>query len=113
MSELQKQNIIDIENIISILGETEIQTARALLIKLLDATLLAQIPEIKDLDTMDINKKIKLVQFYSLSENERKKIPYNEIYNDETIKTIEECKNGINVSKTFHEVDDMFKDLEN
>lgn len=112
MSETQKQNIIDIQNIVNSLGETETQTAKNLLIKLLDATLMALIPEIDNLDIMSIDKKIKLVKYYSLNEEERNKISYNELYNEETLKIMEETANGINVSKPFDNVEDLFKELE-
>lgn len=47
MIEIQKQNIIDIQNIVNSLGESETQTAKNLLIKLLDATLMALIPQFR------------------------------------------------------------------
>ena len=65
------------------------------------------IPGIDNLDIMSIDKKIKLLKYYSLNEEERNKISYNELYvNEETLKVMEETANGVNVSKPFDNVED-------
>ena len=112
MTTTQNQNLTLINDIASSLNETTTKTALELLEKLLDAQLLALVPEISDLDKMKIETKIKLVKYYSLSEEERNKIPYTELYNEETIKTMEEAAKGINVSKPLNSIEELFEELD-
>lgn len=87
MSENQKQNIIDINNIMYKLNSIEVTTIKELAEKMIDAKLLALVPDVI-LENMDITEKLMMIDLYSMSEEERKKaeeeaIPLEEILKEE------------------------------
>lgn len=71
MSDLQKQNIIDIANIMRKLSNIEVEVLKQLAEKMIDAKLLALAPD-AILENMDITEKLMLIEELSLTEEERK-----------------------------------------
>ena len=89
MSENQKQNIININEILCKLNEKEINIVSSF-DNLLNMKVLALIPD-AIIENMDTEEKIMLIEYYSKSEAERKKeeeeaIPLNDILKEEGIK---------------------------
>jgi len=71
MSELQKQNIIDVANIMLKLNSIEIEVIKELAEKMIDAKLLALAPD-SILENMDITEKLMLIEELSLTDEQRK-----------------------------------------
>lgn len=89
MSETQKQNIIDISNMIDKLGNKELETIKKIIEKMIDAKVLLLAPD-AILNNMDITEKLMLIDYYSKSEEERNQleedtIPFEEILKEEGI----------------------------
>ena len=89
MSELQKQNIIDVQNIMCKLNIVESNVIKELAEKMIDAKLIALVPDAL-LENMDITEKLMMIDLYSMSEEEREKanedsIPLDEIMKEEGI----------------------------
>lgn len=87
MSENQRQNIIDVNNIMYKLNNIEVSTIKELAEKMIDAKLLALVPDVI-LDNMDVTEKLMMIDLYSMSEEERKKaeeeaIPLDDILKEE------------------------------
>ena len=90
MSEIQKQNIIDINNIMYKLNDIEGNVIKELAEKMIDAKLLALVPD-AILENMDITEKLMMIDLYSKSKEEREKdeqeaIPLDEILKEEGLK---------------------------
>ena len=90
MSEIQKQNIIDINNIMYKLNDIEGNVIKELAEKMIDAKLLALVPD-AILENMDITEKLMMIDLYSKSKEEREKdeqeaIPLEEILKEEGLK---------------------------
>lgn len=84
MSEIQKQNIIDINNIIFNLDEESQEKLKKIAISLLDKKLIEVMPKLplSELEELDTTEKIMLLREYSLSEEEREKeetIPFEDV----------------------------------
>lgn len=71
MSDLQKQNIIDIANIMRKLSNIEVEVLKQLAEKMIDAKLFVLAPD-AILENMDITEKLMLIEELSLTEEERK-----------------------------------------
>lgn len=89
MSESQKQNIIDVNNIMYKLNNIEITTIKELAEKMIDAKLLALVPDVI-LENMDVTEKLMMIDLYSMSEEERRKaaeeaIPLEDILKEEGV----------------------------
>lgn len=87
MSENQKQNIININEILYKLSESEISIASSFFDNLLNMKVLALVPD-AIIENMDTTEKLMLIEYYSKSEAERKKdeeeaIPLDEILKEE------------------------------
>ena len=87
MSEVQKQSILNINEILYKLNENEISVASSFFDNLLNMKVLALVPD-AILDNMDTTEKLMLIEYYSKSEEERKKdeeeaIPLDEILKEE------------------------------
>lgn len=87
MSEVQKQSILNINEILYKLNENEISVASSFFDNLLNMKVLALVPD-AILDNMDTTEKLMLIEHYSKSEEERKKdeeeaIPLDEILKEE------------------------------
>ena len=90
MSESQKQSIININEILPRLSESEMNVAIAFFDNLLNMKVLALVPD-AILENMDTTEKLMLIEYYSKSEDERKKdedeaIPLDEILKEEELK---------------------------
>ena len=72
MSELQKQNIIDIANIMRKLSNIEVEVLKQISEKMIDAKLLTLAPD-AILENMDVTEKLMLIEELSLTEEERQK----------------------------------------
>ena len=72
MSETQKQNIIDVANIMRKLSINEVEVIKQLAEKMIDAKLLAIAPD-AIIENMDITEKLMLIEELSLTEEQRKK----------------------------------------
>ena len=72
MSETQKQNIIDVANIMRKLSINEAEVIKQLAEKMIDAKLLAIAPD-AIIENMDITEKLMLIEELSLTEEQRKK----------------------------------------
>lgn len=72
MSESQKQNIIDVANIMRKLNTIEATVIKELAEKMIDAKLLTLAPD-AILENMDITEKLMLIEELSLTEEQRKK----------------------------------------
>lgn len=86
MSEIQKQNIIDINNIIFNLDEECQEKIKKIAISLLDMKLIEVMPKLplSELEELDTTEKLMLLREYSLSEEEREKerneaIPFEDV----------------------------------
>ena len=89
MSESQKQNIIDVNNIMYKFNNIEITTIKELAEKMIDAKLLALVPDVI-LENMDVTEKLMMIDLYSMSEEERRKaaeeaIPLEDILKEEGV----------------------------
>lgn len=87
MSETQKQNIIDIYNIMCKLNNVETEVIKQLAEKMIDAKLLILVPD-AILENMDVTEKLMLIDLYSKSKEEREKeeleaIPLESILKEE------------------------------
>ncbi len=87
MSENQKQSIININEILYKLSESEISIASSFFDNLLNMKVLALVPD-AIIENMDTTEKLMLIEYYSKSEAERKKdeeeaIPLDEILKEE------------------------------
>lgn len=87
MSENQKQSIININEILYKLSESEISIASSFFDNLLNMKILALVPD-AIIENMDTTEKLMLIEYYSKSEAERKKdeeeaIPLDEILKEE------------------------------
>lgn len=87
MSEMQKQSILNINEILYKLNENEISVASSFFDNLLNMKVLALVPD-ATLDNMDTTEKLMLIEYYSKSEEERKKdeeeaIPLDKILKEE------------------------------
>lgn len=90
MSENQKQNIIDVHNIMCKLNNVEAEVIKELAEKMIDAKLLTLVPD-AILENMDVTEKLMMIDLYSISEEERAKeeaeaIPLDEILKEEGLK---------------------------
>lgn len=72
MSEVQKQNIIDVANIMRKLSNIEVEVLKQLAEKMIDAKLLTIAPD-TILSNMDITEKLMLIEELSMTEEERQK----------------------------------------
>ncbi len=72
MSESQKQNIIDVANIMRKLNTIEATVIKELAEKMIDAKLLTLAPD-AILENMDITEKLMLIEELSLTEEQREK----------------------------------------
>lgn len=72
MSESQKQNIIDVANIMRKLNTIEATVIKELAEKMIDAKLLTLVPD-AILKNMDITEKLMLIEELSLTEEQREK----------------------------------------
>ncbi len=91
-----KQNVIDIYNIMCVLNKDEISTIKELAEKLIDIKLLLLAPDVI-LENMDITEKLMLLDELSLTDEERKKekeeaIPFEQILKEKGI-SIDELQN--------------------
>jgi len=89
MSETQKQNIVDINNMIYKLGNRELEAIKRIAEKMIDTKLLLLVPD-AILDNMDITEKLMLIDYYSKNEEKRNQleedtIPFEEILKEEGI----------------------------
>lgn len=87
MSENQKQSIININEILYKLSESEISIASSFFDNLLNMKVLALVPD-AIIENMDTTEKLMLIEYYSKSEAERKRdeeesIPLDEILKEE------------------------------
>lgn len=87
MSDAQKQNIIDVHNIMCKLTSIESEAIKELAEKMIDVKLLTLVPDII-LDNMDITEKLMMIDLYSMSKEQREKeeeeaIPLEEIKKEE------------------------------
>ena len=73
MSETQKQNIMDINNMIYKLNSNELEKVKRVIEKMIDTRLLLLAPDVI-LENMDITEKLMLIEYYSQSDAERKKL---------------------------------------
>lgn len=92
MSENQKQNIIDVHNIMCKLNNVEAEVIKELAEKMIDAKLLTLVPD-AILENMDVTEKLMMIDLYSMSEEERERaraeveaIPLDEILKEEGLK---------------------------
>lgn len=96
MSELQKQNIIDIANIMRKLSNIEVEVLKQLAEKMIDAKLLTIAPD-AILSNMDITEKLMLIEELSMTEEERQKERAEAISFEQAIKeaglTLDEIQN--------------------
>ena len=83
MSETQKQNITNINEILYKLSEKEISIANSFFENMINMKLLALCPD-AILENMDTTEKLMLIDYYSKSEEERKK-------DEEDAIPLEEC----------------------
>ncbi|MBR1884569.1 MAG: hypothetical protein IJ809_06570 [Clostridia bacterium] len=72
MSEMQKQNIIDVNSIMCNISSDETKIIKEFAEKFIDVKLLALAPD-AILENMDITEKLMLLSYISKSEEERKK----------------------------------------
>lgn len=72
MSELQKQNIIDVANIMRKLSNIEVEVLKQLAEKMIDVKLLTIAPD-AILSNMDITEKLMLIEELSMTEEERQR----------------------------------------
>jgi len=89
MSETQKQNVIDVYNIMCKLSSVEANLIKELAERIIDAKLLALAPD-AILENMDVTEKLMLIDLHSMSEEERKKaeeeaIPLEDILKEDGI----------------------------
>ena len=87
MSENQKQNIIDVHNIMCKLNSIEAKVIKELAEKIIDVKLLALVPD-AILENMDVTEKLMMIDLYSMSNGEREKeeteaIPLEDILKEE------------------------------
>lgn len=83
MSEIQKQSILNINEILYKLNENELSLANSFFDNLLNMKVLTLAPD-AILENMDTTEKLMLIEYYSKSEVERKK-------NEEEAIPFEEC----------------------
>lgn len=72
LSETQKQNIIDVANIMRKLSNIEVKTIKELAEKMIDAKLLSLAPD-AILENMDVTEKLMLIDELTLTEEQRQK----------------------------------------
>ena len=89
MSETQKQNIMDINNMIYKLNGSEIEKIKRVIEKMIDSRILLLAPDVI-LENMDLTEKLMLIDYYSKTEKERNEleedtIPFEEILQEEGI----------------------------
>ena len=72
MSEIQKQNIIDVVNIMRKLSKIESEVIKELAEKMIDAKLIALVPDCI-IENMDITEKLMLIEENSLDEEQQRK----------------------------------------
>lgn len=96
MSEVQKQNIIDVANIMRKLSNIEVEVLKQLAEKMIDAKLLTIAPD-TILSNMDITEKLMLIEELSMTEEERQKERAEAISFEQAIKeaglTLDEIQN--------------------
>lgn len=94
MSENQKQNLIDINNISYSLGEECIERIKRVAMNLLDAKLLEIMPKlsVSELDELDTTEKLMLLREYSKTDEEREKEKKEAIPFEEALKEV-----GLNI----------------
>lgn len=94
MSENQKQNLIDINNISYCLGEECIERIKRVAINLLDTKLLEIMPKlsVSELDELDITEKLMLLKEYSKTDEERENEKKEAIPFEEALKEV-----GLNI----------------
>ena len=88
MSENLKQNIIDVQNIMYKLTDKEADTIKELAEKMIDVKVLTLVPD-AILENMDVTEKLMLIEYYSKSEEERKKDKNEAISFEEALKKAE------------------------
>ena len=89
MSENQKQNIIDVHNIMCKLNSIEAKVIKELAEKIIDVKLLALVPD-AILENMDVTEKLMMIDLYSMSKEDREKeeaeaIPLEDILKEEVL----------------------------
>ena len=72
LSETEKQNIIDVANIMRKLSNIEVKTIKELAEKMIDAKLLSLAPD-AILENMDVTEKLMLIDELTLTEEQRQK----------------------------------------
>lgn len=72
MSETQKQNILDVANIMRKLSNVEVKAIKELAEKMIDAKLLSLAPD-AILENMDVTEKLMLIDELTLTEEQRLK----------------------------------------
>lgn len=72
LSETQKQNIIDVANIMRKLSNIEVKTIKELAEKMIDAKLLSLAPD-AILENMDVTEKLMLIDELTLTEEQKQK----------------------------------------
>ena len=90
MGENQKQNIIDVHNIMCKLNNAESEVIKELAEKMIDVKLLTLVPD-AILENMDVSEKLMMIDLYSMSKEEREReeaeaIPLDEILKEEGLK---------------------------
>ena len=87
MGKVQKQNIIDINNIVFSLQSEYTEKIKNFAEKLLDINLLSVAPDLStDIDDLDVTEKLMLLREFSLSEEERSKEKEEAISFEEALK---------------------------
>ena len=72
MSETQKQNILDVANIMRKLSNVEVKAIKELAEKMIDAKLLSLAPD-AILENMDVTEKLMLIDELTLTDEQRQK----------------------------------------
>lgn len=87
MSENQKQQIIDVTNIMAILNTNELRAITGYAEKIIDLKLLSLVPD-AILENMDITEKLMMIREFSKTEGQRKKEAEESIPFEEAIKEV-------------------------
>ena len=85
MSKTQRQNIIDVHNIMCRLNDLEADTIKELAEKMIDVKLLTLVPD-AILENMDVTEKLMLIDLYSMSEEQKREEEEGAITLDEILK---------------------------
>ena len=108
MSENQKQNIIDINNISYSLTEEDVKKIEKVAVNLLDIRLLEVLPklELSMLEELDTTEKIMLLREYSKTEEQRRKeeeeaIPFEECLKKVGLTIVTDADNRGDIYKKY------------